>query len=197
MNKQKGLSLIEIMVALVISTILVLGVTDLFGSAFLTGRTNSQLAYVQESGRLSLEVIGSDARRAGLWSCSPFNWEDKPLADAINLSADKKTLTIKYVSPDDCDTATAANRAAKVRTVIYAFNSNGLQQKVNSGTAQTVLDDVSGQFELLPAAATADKANGVRVTLTAKPQGDANVSAFAARTFSTTFEFKNRTLAKD
>jgi type IV pilus assembly protein PilW len=69
MNKQTGLSLIELMVAVLISSILILGVTSLFSDTSNTAQTNTALARVQESGRLALELIGADARRAGYVGC--------------------------------------------------------------------------------------------------------------------------------
>ena len=85
-HKQSGLSLIEIMVAVVISSILILGVTDLFNSSFMAGRSNSELAQMQESGRLAMEIIGADARLAGLQTCTTEIVPEKPLENAVVLA---------------------------------------------------------------------------------------------------------------
>src|SRR5690606_24955146 len=69
MIRQKGISLIELMVALIISTLLILGVIQLFLNTSNSDRVNNALARVQENGRIALELIGADARRAGFQGC--------------------------------------------------------------------------------------------------------------------------------
>ncbi|WP_339523072.1 PilW family protein [Pseudomonas sp. EA_35y_Pfl2_R111] len=184
MHKQTGLSLIEVMVAVVISSILILGVTDLFNSAFMSGRSNSELTRVQENGRLAMEIIGADARLAGLQSCTSDNWTKEPLTDAVTLTSTLKSLTLSFsptCDPDD------------IQSVTYTFASNGLTQAKNGGTAQTLLDDVDGTFTLLPANSTPETANAVLIAVKVKSL-QAN---FTARDFSSTYEFKNRLIARD
>lgn len=188
MNNQNGLSLIEVMVALVISTILILGVTDLFNNAYRSGNSNSELARVQESGRLALEVIGADARLAGLWSCASENWEDAPLSNAVVRSADGKSITFKYVDIADCATATIGDRDAKVKSITYKFD-NGLKKQESGGVTQAVIDGVDGRFDLVPKNALPDQANAVVVTINTVT---GNGSAFSDRIFSATYEFKNK-----
>ncbi|MEA1606730.1 PilW family protein [Pseudomonas spirodelae] len=184
MYKQSGLSLIEVMVAVLISSILILGVTDLFSSAFMSGRSNSELTRIQENGRLAMEIIGADARLSGLRSCTSDSWSEEPLADAVALTGTQKSLTLRFsptCNPDD------------IQSVTYTFASNGLTQTKNGGTAQTLLDDVDGTFTLLPANSTPDTANAVLITVKVK-SAQAN---FAARDFSSTYEFKNRLIARE
>lgn len=69
LKKQKGLSLIELMVAILISSILLLGVVELFLNTFRTDRTNTELSRVQESGRVAMELISREVRRAGYQGC--------------------------------------------------------------------------------------------------------------------------------
>ncbi len=69
-NRQEGFSLIEMMVAILISTILLLGVLELFGKTFRTDRTHTELARVQETGRVAMELISREVRRAGYQGCA-------------------------------------------------------------------------------------------------------------------------------
>lgn len=69
MKYQKGLSLIELMVSLIISSLLMLVVVQLFLNTSSSDRANTALARIQENGRVALELIGSDARRAGFQGC--------------------------------------------------------------------------------------------------------------------------------
>ena len=69
MKQERGISLIELMVSLVISTLLILGVLQLFLNTSSSDRANTALARVQENARVALELIGADARRAGFQGC--------------------------------------------------------------------------------------------------------------------------------
>jgi len=66
---QSGLSLIELMVALLVSTILLLGVLELFGSSSKTQRSANAVARLQENGRLVMDLIAREARRTGFNGC--------------------------------------------------------------------------------------------------------------------------------
>ena len=187
-RNQHGMSLVEVMVAVVISSILILGVTDLFSSSFMSGRSNSELARMQESGRLAMEIIGSDARLAGLQTCTTSNWTGTSLEDAVAISTDQKSLTLHFVDPNNCDNINAA-----LKTVTYTFTNNGLSKTENSGTAQALLDNVDGTFTLLPDNSTPDNSNAVIITIKIKSEQ----TDFTARDFSSTYEFKNRLIARD
>lgn len=190
--KQRGLSLIEVMVAVVISSILILGVTDLFNSSFMSGRSNSELARIQENGRLAMEVIGSDARLAGLQTCTTNNWKVAPIEDAVELGSGQKSLVVKYIDPKNC-----GDVSATLQTVTYTFANNSLSKAVNSNPAQPLLGDdkepVDGSFTLLPDNSTPETANAVQITIKVQ-SSQAN---FSAREFSSTYEFKNRLIARD
>lgn len=62
---QAGLSLIELMIAMALSLLLMLGVLQIFLSSKQTYTTNSALSRVQESGRFAMDFIGYDLRNAG------------------------------------------------------------------------------------------------------------------------------------
>jgi type IV pilus assembly protein PilW len=70
LHRQGGLTLIEIMVALVVSLILIAGVIQIFVGTRQTYRFQDALARVQENGRYAAEVIGRDARLAGYAGCT-------------------------------------------------------------------------------------------------------------------------------
>ncbi len=63
--RQMGLSLIELMVAMLISLILLGGVLQVFLSSKDMYRTNTAVARVQEAGRFATEFIAFDVRQAG------------------------------------------------------------------------------------------------------------------------------------
>jgi len=70
-GNERGLSLVELMVALVISLILLAGVIQIFISNKGTYTVDEELARLQENGRLSFNVLGREVRQAGLTGCTP------------------------------------------------------------------------------------------------------------------------------
>jgi type IV pilus assembly protein PilW len=68
-HNQDGLSLIELMVTVVLSSLLLLGVLQLFMNTTAIDRTSNELARVQETGRVALDLIAREARRMGYQGC--------------------------------------------------------------------------------------------------------------------------------
>lgn len=69
-RRQVGLTLVEIMVALVVSLILIAGVIQIFVGTQQTYRFQDALARVQENGRFASEIMTRDARLAGYIGCT-------------------------------------------------------------------------------------------------------------------------------
>ena len=70
-NKQVGLSIIEIMVALLLSSLLMLGLFQVFTSNSQSFRLNEANSRVQETGRIALEILSRAVRNAGYYGCQP------------------------------------------------------------------------------------------------------------------------------
>jgi len=62
---QRGLSLVELMVAMALSLLLMLGVIQIFLSSKQTYSTNNALSRVQESGRFAMDFLIQDIRNTG------------------------------------------------------------------------------------------------------------------------------------
>lgn len=62
---QKGLSLVELLVALTLSLLLMAGVLQTFLASKQTYSANTALSRVQENGRFAMEFLSSDIRHAG------------------------------------------------------------------------------------------------------------------------------------
>ncbi|MCP1676630.1 type IV pilus assembly protein PilW [Natronocella acetinitrilica] len=69
---QAGLSIVEIMVALLISSILLLGVVTIFSSTRQTYDVQQSLSRIQENGRFAQYFLQSEIRMAGFQGCSRF-----------------------------------------------------------------------------------------------------------------------------
>lgn len=68
-NKQSGLSIIELMIAMVVGLILIAGVLSIFLSSRKSYGVNSAVARVQQNARFSLDYIRTATRMAGYMGC--------------------------------------------------------------------------------------------------------------------------------
>lgn len=66
---QRGLSLIELMIALALSLLLILGLVEIFGSARAAFGASEGLSRTQENSRFALEMLRRDTRMAGHLGC--------------------------------------------------------------------------------------------------------------------------------
>jgi len=66
----RGFSLVELMVALVITLILLAGVAQIFLSSKKSYAIQNTLGRQQETGRYAFDVLATDLRRAGFWGSS-------------------------------------------------------------------------------------------------------------------------------
>lgn len=65
MHRQKGLSLVELLIAMTLSLLLMAGVLQIFLASKQTYSANTALSRVQESGRFAMEFLTNDIRNAG------------------------------------------------------------------------------------------------------------------------------------
>ena len=72
-RRQRGFSLVELLVALVITLFLFAGMIQLFIGNRQTYRFHNALSRIQENGRFALEVLSRDVRTTGFTGCPPTN----------------------------------------------------------------------------------------------------------------------------
>ena len=63
----RGFSLVELMVALLITLILLAGIGQIFLSSKKSFTIQDSLGRMQENGRYAMETLAQDVRRAGFW----------------------------------------------------------------------------------------------------------------------------------
>ncbi len=68
-KNQHGLSLIELMIALLIGTLLVMGLMQVFGASRAAYQLSQGMARVQENGRFAMDYLERDIRMAGHFGC--------------------------------------------------------------------------------------------------------------------------------
>ncbi|OUS28320.1 hypothetical protein A9Q99_12395 [Gammaproteobacteria bacterium 45_16_T64] len=65
----KGLTLVELMVALAISSFLILGIFQIYSNARVTDKVGQAVGRVQETGRVVLDMLSRDLRMVGYYGC--------------------------------------------------------------------------------------------------------------------------------
>lgn len=86
MHKQRGVSLIELMVSMALGLLLTAGILQVFASNSQAYRFHEALSRIQENGRFALDELTREIRMAGYLGCSSqattiSNWLDGPPAD--------------------------------------------------------------------------------------------------------------------
>jgi type IV pilus assembly protein PilW len=76
LSKQTGISLVEVLVALVISLFLLGGIVQVYVGNKVTFKFTNALAEVQENGRFALDLMSQDLRLANQWGCIAFDPTD-------------------------------------------------------------------------------------------------------------------------
>ena len=69
-RKQKGLSLVEIMIAMLLGLFLTGGIMQIFASSRMTYKVHEATSRMQETGRMAVEVLARDIRMADFWGCA-------------------------------------------------------------------------------------------------------------------------------
>lgn len=106
-RSQCGLTLIELMVAIVIGLILTAGVIQIFLGSHQTYRFQEELSRIQENGRFALETLARDVRNADFRGCA-----------GVTLTEDEITdLTIESGSDGDS--------SFDMADAVWAFTHNG------------------------------------------------------------------------
>jgi len=78
-NRQKGFSIIELMVSILISLIILAGVIQVVINTKVAFLDQEEMSYIQENARYALDVIGRDVLKAGDWGCAGSS----PLASVV------------------------------------------------------------------------------------------------------------------
>ena len=105
MQKQQGLSLIELMVALVIGLLLTAAIIQMFVGSRVTYTMQSELAKLQENARFAVDFISKDLRMAGYTGCKRFDSVTNVL-DSSNVSpysGDEWNASIAFTDGGDAE----------------------------------------------------------------------------------------------
>lgn len=195
-RSQAGLSLIELMIAMALSLLLMLGVLQIFLSSKQTYTANSALSRVQESGRFAMDFITYDLRNAG-YKGECFSDVNALVAnstdDRINLNQalkgwDAQTSlpswptnlsTDKTAGTDSIIIKHAATNAGVIGTTDIATNAASIvMASTNSDAANT--------YVVISSALGCDMFNSGSVTATAIAKGSSGNTGNFSRSYATT-----------
>lgn len=122
----KGLTILEIMISLVISSMLIAGTISLYLNSKTTYNTQQSLARLQENGRFALEFIAEDIRASGYVGCPNIHGlqgvkPNDPLAYSANFSNE----TVVYGASKSSDNSWTT--ALPITSPAYAFRDDILE----------------------------------------------------------------------
>lgn len=156
---QRGLSMIELMVALLLSSLLLLGVLQMFSNSSHSNKVSTALIQVQDSGRVVLDMIASDARRAGYQGCvmpsnvvTVSNGTKFPRDAVTTIAGNNTSITFNYAVTTNTGIAMPGTNKGCVNgttptlylySVTYSNCANGTSICMNSTTSggtQTIVD---------------------------------------------------------
>lgn len=95
-HRQCGLSLVEIMVAMVLGLILIGGVMQVFLGSKNTYRANEALSRLQEDGRFGLELLTRDVRMSGYAGCTRYGPITNTLKNQTSVAYDFSVGIVGY-----------------------------------------------------------------------------------------------------
>ncbi len=86
LRKQHGITLVELMIALVVSTIILFGVATVYTSSKRAYKVQEEMSRLQENARFGFELMVRDIRMAGYGGCNPS------INSLLNTTASALTL---------------------------------------------------------------------------------------------------------
>jgi type IV pilus assembly protein PilW len=135
---QDGFTLIEMMIAMAISSFLMLVIMVMFSSSNRSRMLQTSLSGLNESGRFAISVLGRDLRMAGY---KDDNWLTGAIPNTIVVANGAPvdggdSITIQYEAARDCNYAATVGGMA-VNT--YALNMANMSLECNG---QPIVDDI-------------------------------------------------------
>lgn len=113
-HRQQGLSLVELMIAMSISLVIILGVTQVFVASKRTYNLQNGIGSLQENGRFALDSLSHSIGLAGytpsLTALSAFNTAtsldnttaNEDLSFSVDAGTASDTIEVNYTSATDC-----------------------------------------------------------------------------------------------
>ncbi|KKO47182.1 hypothetical protein WG68_00580 [Arsukibacterium ikkense] len=135
--KQQGFSLVELMIAMVLGLLVIGGVIGVFIANQATSRANMTLSELQNTARLSFQLMSQDIRNAGFIGCNNSPWVGNSIAIAGVRPAWADWATgsgiLGLAAPVAAiNGVTPTNGTQALRLMFAAGNSNSINNYVGS-----------------------------------------------------------------
>ena len=150
-HRQAGLSLIELMIAMVIGLVLILGLVQVFGASRQAYQLSQGIARNQENGRFAVDFLSRDLRMAGHTGC--VNDQQLLTANAAGkpIGGNIRSLFLNQADRNSNNVA-AAPFPLRFDVAIQGFDANGTEPEDTLAVATTPATAGSGDFSpALPA----------------------------------------------
>lgn len=157
-QEQKGFSLVELLVALLIGLVVTMAATQIFTANLRSSETQRVMTEVQESGRYALQMLASDIRRAGTPRTDASLAEGNagfimdPIVFGVDGSqegganeADNDQIAFRFFGVTDCEGesvlgATFDNPALITNLYYIQQNADGVNELFCRGDANPATD---------------------------------------------------------
>jgi type IV pilus assembly protein PilW len=168
----KGFGLIELLIALALSLIVVLGVVQVFIASKNTYVSQNAAATMQEDARFVLSKMIQEIRMVGMFGClgtitdsslkkdftasqmSPIRWDNSSrkltlITADVGSNGGKPSWTVisdcrnSATAHSEASTPPPGQLAFPIRRVIYRFNNNQLSMGSGEGAQQVLVNNVS------------------------------------------------------
>jgi len=192
---QRGLTLIELMIALLISSVLMYGVGTIYVSSKRGYNIQDNLARQQENSRFSLELLVHDLRMAGF----PKRYVSAPIVSASTADGGgttNDTVTVEYQAATDClgqNTPAAScsadnTQACAVNKYYIAHdnptNTDNLYCLGNGGANAEIIADNVTNLQILYGIDTNSDADGIANKYVTWPSASADPSKIVSVRFA-------------
>lgn len=148
---QSGFSIVELMIAMLLGSLVVLAATQLFVANQQMFGTQQSVSRVLDDGQLLMRFLGTDARQAGYsgGSLAEFSGVVSTGANPSEEADPFDRLTIRYVGEQDCQGSVSAGGPVDIINSYFVNNDGELVCDGNLGGGTVTLVDGVEAFRVL------------------------------------------------
>ncbi len=147
-SHERGLSLIELMVALTIGAVLIFGATQVYVNSRKSYGINESVARLQETARYAMSVIEPDIRMSNFWGLLK--------GAAVIANQANQTAAAAAVAPAAAANICGRNFATDLATNLQGDNNSYVLSATRAAGCNNLIDVVTGAAWPTAAMATAD-----------------------------------------
>ncbi|MFP4315019.1 MAG: PilW family protein [Desulfovibrionales bacterium] len=140
-NRERGASILEVVVAVVIGLLVLAGVYKIFQSNSQSYRTQEAAARIQENGRLAVELLSRDIRMTGYKGCTLFGDTDNVLNNATRIEFDFDRAIEGYDNIDSSNLPVRVSDALDPNDIDFVNSTDIVVVRVTRSEAVPIVED--------------------------------------------------------